>query len=226
MKSLKLFEELIFFDCETTGLSHQTCHVIELACCKYTLRNGEYILTNQLDNLIKVDYPLPSEIIKITGITDMMLQERGVREGVVVKRLVKLFLTNTSKKKLMIAYNAPFDIKFVEDMLSRNRFSFPNNINFLDVLTIYKDRASYPHKLKNAISHYNLKEEFKNSHRALDDCIATYEVLKCISKDEDDLDKYVNLFGYNPKYPPTESIRGVRFLSQPYDSYSKLYQRQ
>ena len=41
----------------------------------------------------------------------------------------------------------------------------------------------------------------------------------------DDLDNYINLFGYNPKYGVQgEKINFITYLPQPYNGNRKLYQ--
>lgn len=82
-------------------------------------------------------------------------------------------------------------------------------------LTVYKDRRPYPHKLANAILAYELEDKVQNSHRAIDDVLALFEVLKAMDDERDDLAAYVNLFGYNPKYGVSgRRIVGVRYEPQ------------
>ena len=223
MESLRSYQEIVVFDCETTGLNPKTNHIIELAACLFVLENNHYVLKDQIDVLIKINYPPPSEITALTGITPKMLEEEGVEESVAVRGFYKRFLTPNHSRKLMAAYNAPFDINFINEMLGRygKRFS---ECDFLYILTVYDDRAAFPHKLNDALSHYKLDEQFSNSHRAVDDCLACYEVLVTMGKEKDDLDKYVNLFGYNPKYLPKDQVSGVKYKPQFYNSKSKLYE--
>jgi len=223
MNSLFAYQELIVFDCETTGLDPVRNHVIELACCLFKLDNNQYVLKDKIDSLIRINYSLPSNIVGLTGITDEDLRIHGVDEITVATNFYETFIYNSSNKKLFIAYNAPFDIGFISEMLKRYNLSFPKDANYLDVLTVFKDRAPYPHRLANAISFYQLDDKFKNSHRAIDDCLASYEVLLSMGKDNDDLVNYVNLFGYNPKYPPINRITGVRYKPLYYGSSIKLY---
>ena len=70
----------------------------------------------------------------------------------------------------------------------------------LDLLTVYKDRRPFPHKLCSAIEAYGLSGKVVNSHRAIDDVLATVAVMEAMAQENDDLECYVNLFGYNPKY--------------------------
>lgn len=223
MNSLHEYKELIVFDCETTGLDPFKNHVIELACCKYSLNNDDYVLKDKLDVLIKVDYPLPSIIIELTGITDDLLMNQGIDEQFAVEQFYSRFVSNNATKKLFIAYNAPFDINFINQMMKRHGCQFPSNSDYLDVLTVYKDRASYPHKLIDAIRHYQLSDKISNSHRAIDDCLACFEVLRTMGNEFDDLNRYVNLFGYNPKYLVTNRVGGVKYIAQYFRKNNKIY---
>lgn len=91
----------------------------------------------------------------------------------------------------------------------------PGHLDWLDSLTVYKDRRPYPHKLANAILAYELEDKVQNSHRAIDDALALFEVLKAMDEERDDLGSYVNLFGYNPKYGVSgRRITGVRYEPQ------------
>ena len=95
----------------------------------------------------------------------------------------------------------------------------------LDLLTVYRDRHSYPHKLCSAIEQYGLSGKVCNSHRAVDDVIATVAVMEEMEKEKDDLECYVNLFGYNPKYGiEGKAIGSVTYKPQPYNPRKPLYE--
>jgi len=90
---------------------------------------------------------------------------------------------------------------------------------------VYKDRHSYPHKLCNAIEAYGLADKVVNSHRAVDDVLATVAVMLEMEKERDDLHNYVNLFGYNPKYGVDgKRIGSITYKPQPYDPIAPLYE--
>ena len=90
-----------------------------------------------------------------------------------------------------------------------------NAADYLDTLTIYKDRAAYPHKLANAIEHYGLAGKVVNSYRAIDDVKALLEVTKAMGAERGDLRDYVNIFGYNPKYGISgRHLKKVSYLQQ------------
>jgi hypothetical protein len=65
-----------------------------------------------------------------------------------------------------------------------------------------------------------------NSHRAVDDVLATVEVMKAMEAERDDLISYVNLFGYHPKFGVDgKPIGSVTYKPQPYDSPIPLYRK-
>lgn len=63
---------------------------------------------------------------------------------------------------------------------------------------MYRDRRDYPHKLSDAITAYGLEDQAVNSHRAVDDARAAAVLLEAMAAERDDLDRYVDLFGYSP----------------------------
>ena len=64
-----------------------------------------------------------------------------------------------------------------------------------------------------------------NSHRAVDDVIATVAVMAEMEKEWDDLQRYVNLFGYIPRFGiDGKPIGSVTYKPQPYESKKKLYE--
>ncbi len=75
------------------------------------------------------------------------------------------------------------------------------------------------HKLANAIIAYNLTDKVQNSHRAIDDVLAMFEVMKAMAEERDDLATYINLFGYNPKYGVSgRRIPGIRYEAQNFNN--------
>lgn len=80
-----------------------------------------------------------------------------------------------------------------------------SNIKWIDTLSILKDRKAYPHKLCDAVEHYNIEKV--NFHRAIDDTKALFLLTQELKKERNDLREYINIFGYNPKY----GINGIKF---------------
>jgi DNA polymerase-3 subunit epsilon len=150
-----------------------------------------------------------------------MLRENGCPKAEVCSKLVELL---RHPNTLVAAYNAHFDLSFLYYFLK----SYDSNhvlrqIKMLDAMTIYKDRRDYPHKLSDAVSVYELV--YQSSHRAIDDAKATFAILVAMDLERDDLVKYVNLFGFNPKYGVSGSrIASVTYLPQGFDRRRRLYE--
>ena len=96
---------------------------------------------------------------------------------------------------------------------------------FLDVLTVYRDRRDYPHKLENAIAAYHLEDRAVNSHRSLDDARAAALLLEAMAEEKDDLERYIDLFGVHPRYGRSgRKIASVTYRAQPYERERPLYE--
>ena len=200
----------IYFDTETSGLDFEKNRIIELAML--VVEDGKIV--REYDEFIDIGESLDPEITKLTGITDDMLSDEGINENTVAKDLRE----NLTPGTLMIAHNCQFDLSFVYYLLKRH---YPNeadeileNVDWLDTLTVLKDRKEYPHKLIDAVQHYGIEEV--NFHRAIDDTKALYEVYQALRSERDDLEKYENHFGYHYKY----GINGIEFEFITYEEQS------
>ena len=209
---LNKYKALVIFDTETSGLDFDKDQIIELAALRVErTASGGLRIAGKMDTFIKLPEgeTLPENIVSLTGITDALLQTEGVQPAKAASQIAKLMQPGPV---LMIAHNAQFDACFLRGLL---RGAKVGRIDWLDSLTVYKDRRPYPHKLANAILAYELEDKVQNSHRAIDDVLALFEVLKAMDDERDDLAAYVNLFGYNPKCGVSgRRIVGVRYEPQ------------
>ena len=217
------YDRLVLFDTETTGLAYSRDEIIEFAAVVLERRDGQIQVLQTYDELITLSPGgfVPDMIEKLTGITNQDIRERGIPKTRVCCDIARMFAGNT----LLLAYNAHFDLSFLFYLLLRDGDpSILKGKDKLDLLTVYKDRRSYPHKLCNAIESYGLTGKVVNSHRAVDDCVATVAVMEEMEKENADLERYVNLFGYNPKYGiDGKAIGSVTYKPQPYNSTHPLY---
>ena len=222
----KLFEKydrLFLFDTETTGLIFSRDEIIEFAAVVLERKDGRIQKICEYDELITLSPGgcIPPKIVELTGITNEAVAQRGIPKAQVCRDIAGMLQGNT----LLLAYNAHFDLSFLFYLLLRNGDpGILKGKDKLDLLTVYKDRHSYPHKLCNAIEAYGLSGQVVNSHRAVDDVLATVEVMKAMEAERDDLMRYVNLFGYNPKYGVDgKPIGSVTYKAQSFDPVKPLY---
>ena len=218
------YKYIICLDTETTGLDPKTCQIIDLGVI--VMENNLWHLKEikKINSLIKLTDPskkLPKEIIELTHITNEMLEIEGKNLSDVKNEFINIL--NLEGKKLIATYNAEFDLSFLRYFLVGCKFI---DFDFLDILTIYKDRADYPHKLNVAVTQYKLDDLVQNTHRAIDDTYACFEVLKAMAREKDDIINYINLFGYNPKFgEPKEKIKRVIYKPQGYNNIVPLYKK-
>ena len=227
MKLQEFFEKydrLVLFDTETTGLQYNRDEIIEFAAVVVEQQDGQMQVIEEYDELVTLSPGgfVPPKIQELTGISTQDIRERGLPKTRVCQDIARMFRGNT----LLLAYNAHFDLSFLFYMLLRDGdVSVLKGKDKLDLLTVYKDRRSYPHRLCNAIDAYGLTGKVVNSHRAVDDVLATLAVMVEMERERSDLMRYINLFGYNPKYGVEgKPIGSVVYKPQPYDAPRPLYE--
>lgn len=213
--SLAAFSNVIYFDVETTGFDPKEDRIIELACVKVSADGS----TEEFDSFIRPDdgREIPEKITQITGITGLdVYAGNSISEEEMITRFTELMKNG---KTLLVAHNAQFDLNFIAETMIRHKskegLAAFCSADYLDTLTVYKDRAGYPHKLENAIVHYGLQGEVKNSHRAIDDTKALAAVAEKMAQERDDLSCYVNVFGFNSKYGVSgRTLKKVTYVPQ------------
>ncbi len=217
------YDKFVIFDTETTGLDFQRDEIIEFSAVVLEIQNGEAVITKEYDNLVTLSpgNTVPPKITALTGISTQDILERGVPKSQICADIAQMFAGNT----LLLAYNAHFDLSFLFYLLLRDgNPMILKGKDKLDLLTVYKDRREYPHRLHNAIDAYGLSGKVVNSHRAIDDVLATVAVMEAMIAERDDLECYVNLFGYNPKYGiDGKPIGSVTYKPQGYKTELPLY---
>lgn len=150
-------EDLIVFDIETTGLSHETDRITEIGAVK--LRNMEIV--DEFNIFVNPEKSIPENIVELTGITNEMVADAPSESEAVGK-----FLDFCGDAPL-IAHNADFDTSFIRSACERCGISYHNSQ--IDTLKLCK--AAIPNKKKYTLD--SMADEFGlgdfNHHRAKDD---------------------------------------------------------
>ena len=218
------YDRLVLFDTETTGLDFKRDEIIEFSAVVIDIMEGNARVVREYDNLVSLTpgNTVPAMITQLTGISTQDILDRGIRKEQLCRDIAEMISGNT----LLLAYNAHFDLSFLFYLLLRSGDPMIlKGKDKLDLLTVYKDRKPYPHKLCNAIEAYDLSGKVVNSHRAIDDVLATVAVMEAMAAEKDDLEQYINLFGYNPKYGiDGKPIGSVTYKPQAYNPRMPLYQ--
>lgn len=189
------YKEIVIFDFETTGLSSLEDEILEIGAIKLVNDNGEFVIKEELSEILLTTNEISEKITEITGITTQMQTDKGISQEEGFYKLSNMITKDT----LLIAYNIQFDLSFLLAFYQRyynKNYQITNDV--LDVMAVYKDRHRFPHRLESAIEKYSIN--FPNTHRALDDCKATYAVLLAMKEERDVISRYVNKIGFNKKY--------------------------
>ena len=154
-------------DLETTGGSPATCAITEVGAIKF--RGGECLGTFQ--TLINPGVPIPPEIVYLTGITQAM-----VGPAPKIGAVLPAFLDFVGDA-VVVGHNVRFDISFLQAALAANGWSRLTNRS-VDTCALarrlVRDEVRNC-KLSTLADHFRLAR--KPTHRALDDAVATGELL-------------------------------------------------
>jgi DNA polymerase III epsilon subunit family exonuclease len=177
MKKMVVDEDLsqttfVVLDLETSGASPKTGSAItEIGAVKVC--GGQVLGT--FKTFVNPGTPLPPFITELTGITDEMLIGAPRIESVLP--LLFEFL-GSDKSTVFVAHNAPFDLSFLKASAALHGYAWPN---FRVIDTVKAARFVLT---KDDVANYQLgtlalyfRTEIAPNHRALDDALATVDVL-------------------------------------------------
>jgi DNA polymerase-3 subunit epsilon len=159
----------VVLDLETTGGSpHDGDGITEVGAVK--VRGGEEI--GRFATLINPGQPIPPFITVLTGITTAMVTPAPRIEAVLPGLLEFL------RGAVLVAHNAPYDVGFLKAACARHGYGWPGP-RVLDTATLARRvflRDEVPNRKLGTLAAY-LRTEHQPSHRALDDALATVDVL-------------------------------------------------
>ncbi|MCX8130093.1 MAG: PolC-type DNA polymerase III [Clostridia bacterium] len=161
--------EFVVLDLETTGLNADKDRITEIGAVK--IKNG--VIVDRFSSFVNPEIPIPSYIVKLTGITNEMVQEAPAIEPVLLEFLE--FINGTT----LVAHNATFDLGFLKHYAK----TIGEHINNPVIDTLQLCRNMFPelskYRLNIIAKHLGIRLE--NHHRAVDDSRATAEIfIKCL----------------------------------------------
>jgi len=160
-------------DIETTGGMPARDRITEIAIVKY---DGEQIIS-KFQTLINPQRSIPYEITRITGITNDMVAD-APKFYEVAKQIVEL-----TEDAIFVAHNVRFDYGFIREEFKVLGYTYSRKL----LCTVQLTRKAFPglksYSLGNLIRHFGI--QVNNRHRAMDDTLATVDVLGRILKLDD-----------------------------------------
>ena len=155
----------VIFDTETTGFSPVNDRLVELGAVK--VRNGKKL--GEKTWLINPQRSIPWYVQKVHNISLEMLKDKPTFAEVYPEFLE--FIDGS----VLIAHNAPFDIRFIAAEAERAEMPAPKNA-VLDSLVLF--RNWYPdlksHTVSDLIDLFGIETEGMHAHRATDDSLFVY----------------------------------------------------
>lgn len=170
-------KQFIVMDIETTGLDYNIDEIIEIGALKISKEKIE-----EFSILVSCSKRLPSFIVKLTGITETILYEKGIE----LNRALELMVDFIGEETI-VGYNISFDMKFINYNLKKlNKNPLQNRC--VDILNIVKKENMYlnSYKLEDVLSEYGIEKSLE--HRALSDA---KQIARLINK-LNDFDWYLN----------------------------------
>lgn len=157
--------DYIALDVETTGLNPARDKVLEIGAAK--VRDGKVCET--YGTLINTGMPVPPRIRELTGITDAMQ-----RTGKKAEDAIREFADFCGELPVL-GHNVQFDFGFLKQ--TAVNYGLPFEKEALDTLKIARRLLpDIPSRTLPAMcAHYQVNPG--NSHRALDDALASHEIL-------------------------------------------------
>ena len=174
----------VIFDTETTGFSPANDRLVEIGAVM--VRDGKKL--GEKTWLINPKRYIPWYVQKVHNITPEMLKACPTFAEVYPEFLE--FIDGA----VLIAHNAPFDIRFVSAEAERNGMPAPKNA-VLDSLALF--RNWYPelksHTVSDLIDLYDISTEGMHAHRATDDSLFVYYAIQKEMDRRSDLPRFSEL---------------------------------
>ena len=165
----------VVLDLETSGgAPHLGAHITEIGAVK--VRGGEVL--GKFQTFVNPGSPIPSFITELTGITDEMVSSSPQIAEVFPMLLGFL---GSEKETVFVAHNAPFDLSFLKAAATASDYLWPK-FTVIDTAKIARRILN-----RNEVSNCRLATlaeffgtEVIPNHRALDDALATVDVLHAL----------------------------------------------
>ena len=174
---LNLNKPICFFDLETTGTNPGKDKIVEIAVLKIDINNQK----KEMVWRVNPECPIPEEASSVHGITDEMVKDQPIFKH--FSKEIFNFIEGCD----LGGYNIDkFDLPLLVEEFIRSGIDVSSfvKVKTVDVQTIFFKKE--PRDLSSALKFYCNKDH-GNAHTALDDTLATCEVL--LSQ----LDKYHDL---------------------------------
>jgi len=216
---------IIVFDVESTGVDVTEDEIIQIAAIKVN-KNGQVL--EKFEKILKNKKPVKNSE-HIHGFSDEFLKENGEDKIGVLKEFIKF-----SEDVVIVGHNVQYDIDILTSELERLNLGKPKFKAFYDTLDIY--RRFHPNLINHKLDTLSIlfKTENKPSHDAMDDILATKDLLvKALENDimpttlqrmsymSKNLKLFANITGkLNKLFEESEGLRPYEVVSKIVNDFS------
>ena len=165
----------VVLDLETSGgAPHLGAQITEIGAVK--VRGGEVL--GKFQTFVNPGTPIPTFITTLTGITDQMVSSSP---GITEVFPILLEFLGSEKETVFVAHNAPFDLSFLKAAAIASEYSWPK-FTVIDTAKLARRILTRDEVVNCKLG--TLAEFFETevtpNHRALDDALATVDVLHAL----------------------------------------------
>jgi DNA polymerase-3 subunit epsilon len=164
----------VYIDTETTGLD-KNGEIVEISI----LDSDGSVLLN---SLVKSSKSIPLDVQVIHGITNNMVS------GSLALPILWPRVRNLVFGRAIAAYNAPFDLKMIQQSLAIYRIPWRENFEFVDVMKLFSDYRGIWDSARNSMKMFKLEDvglffniHLPNTHRSTNDALLTRAVIHNIA---------------------------------------------
>jgi DNA polymerase III epsilon subunit family exonuclease len=165
----------VVLDLETSGgAPHLGAHITEIGAVK--VRGGEVL--GKFQTFVNPGSPIPDFITALTGITDEMVSS-SPRIAEVFPMLLEFL--GAENETVFVAHNAPFDLSFLKAAAVAHEYQWPK-FTVIDTAKIARrilTRDEVANCKLGTLAEF-FDTEVTPNHRALDDALATVDVLHAL----------------------------------------------
>lgn len=164
----------VYLDTETTGLEKQD-EIVEISIL-------DFDSTVLFQSYVRPVSPLTPAATRIHGITNAMVANAPTWPALWPQIRSALF------SRSVAAYNAPFDLRMMQQSHSRYKIPWRETFDWIDVMILFSNCCGVWDPIRRSMKYFSLTDAGKyfnislpNSHRASADALLTRAVLHCLA---------------------------------------------
>ena len=158
-------DDYVIIDIETTGFNPQINEIIEIGAVKVC----DNKITSIFQSMVRPMNPINSYISNLTGITNNMVAESNPIETVLDSFIS--FIGDT----VLVGHNINLDVNFLYDHCETYLSKHLTN-DYIDIRELFREQQSPVLNHKLAAMCEKCAIQNTNTHRALSDCLAAYNL--------------------------------------------------